>query len=129
MSNPSVIYCSLLYINVVQQARPPSSMMCTKATNVSCSLSFPPSTLISLRDTRFMCSAYQTQIQCCSASYALLLLSYPMQYYFTGTYIRQYHNLRPYIAVSAIPNFDPTQVSGEGEIVCIQIFIYIYIHI
>ena len=26
------------------------------------------------------------------------------------TYIRQYHNLRPYIAVSAIPNFDPTQL-------------------
>jgi ABC-type lipoprotein export system ATPase subunit len=24
------------------------------------------------------------------------------------TYIRQYHNLRPYIAVSKIPNFDPT---------------------
>ncbi|EED87024.1 predicted protein [Thalassiosira pseudonana CCMP1335] len=24
------------------------------------------------------------------------------------TYIRQYHNLRPYIKVSAIPNFDPT---------------------
>jgi len=26
------------------------------------------------------------------------------------TYIRQYHNLRPYIAVSAIPNFDPTEL-------------------
>lgn len=26
------------------------------------------------------------------------------------TYIRQYHNLRPYIAVSAIPNFDPTKL-------------------
>lgn len=26
------------------------------------------------------------------------------------TYIRQYHNLRPYIAVSAIPNFDPTML-------------------
>lgn len=26
------------------------------------------------------------------------------------TYIRQYHNLRPYIAVSAIPDFDPTQL-------------------
>ena len=26
------------------------------------------------------------------------------------TYIRQYHNLRPYISVSAIPNFDPTKV-------------------
>jgi tRNA uridine 5-carbamoylmethylation protein Kti12 len=26
------------------------------------------------------------------------------------TYIRQYHNLRPYIAVSSIPNFDPTKV-------------------
>ena len=26
------------------------------------------------------------------------------------TYIRQYHNLRPYIKVAAIPNFDPTQV-------------------
>lgn len=26
------------------------------------------------------------------------------------TYIRQYHNLRPYIAVSAIPNFDPSQL-------------------
>ena len=26
------------------------------------------------------------------------------------TYIRQYHNLRPYIAVSSIPNFDPTKL-------------------
>ena len=26
------------------------------------------------------------------------------------TYIRQYHNLRPFIAVSAIPNFDPTKL-------------------
>lgn len=26
------------------------------------------------------------------------------------TYIRQYHNLRPYITVSAIPNFDPSQL-------------------
>lgn len=26
------------------------------------------------------------------------------------TYIRQYHNLRPYIAVSAIPNFDPVKL-------------------
>jgi ABC-type nitrate/sulfonate/bicarbonate transport system ATPase subunit len=26
------------------------------------------------------------------------------------TYIRQYHNIRPYIAVSKIPNFDPTQL-------------------
>mmetsp|Transcript_17597 Transcript_17597/g.36757 ORF Transcript_17597/g.36757 Transcript_17597/m.36757 type:complete len:506 (+) Transcript_17597:219-1736(+) len=26
------------------------------------------------------------------------------------TYIRQYHNLRPYIKVSAIPNFDPTKL-------------------
>src|SRR5210317_1587035 len=26
------------------------------------------------------------------------------------TYIRQYHNLRPYIKVSAIPAFDPTQL-------------------
>ena len=26
------------------------------------------------------------------------------------TYIRQYHNLRPYIKVSAIPNFDPRQL-------------------
>jgi ABC-type lipoprotein export system ATPase subunit len=26
------------------------------------------------------------------------------------TYIRQYHNLRPYIAVTAIPNFDPTKL-------------------
>jgi hypothetical protein len=26
------------------------------------------------------------------------------------TYIRQYHNLRPYIGVSAIPNFDPTKL-------------------
>eukprot|EP00579_Thalassiosira_antarctica_P023218 CAMPEP_0201987892 /NCGR_PEP_ID=MMETSP0904-20121228/92033_1 /ASSEMBLY_ACC=CAM_ASM_000553 /TAXON_ID=420261 /ORGANISM="Thalassiosira antarctica, Strain CCMP982" /LENGTH=502 /DNA_ID=CAMNT_0048542017 /DNA_START=17 /DNA_END=1525 /DNA_ORIENTATION=+ len=26
------------------------------------------------------------------------------------TYIRQYHNLRPYIAVSAIPNFDPSKL-------------------
>jgi ABC-type lipoprotein export system ATPase subunit len=26
------------------------------------------------------------------------------------TYIRQYHNLRPYITVSAIPNFDPTKL-------------------
>ncbi|KAL7528922.1 hypothetical protein ACHAXR_004962 [Thalassiosira sp. AJA248-18] len=34
-------------------------------------------------------------------------------YYFApsaGTYIRQYHNLRPYIAVSAIPNFDPEKL-------------------
>ncbi|EJK62033.1 hypothetical protein THAOC_17375 [Thalassiosira oceanica] len=26
------------------------------------------------------------------------------------TYIRQYHNLRPYIAVSSIPNFDPNKL-------------------
>jgi hypothetical protein len=26
------------------------------------------------------------------------------------TYIRQYHNLRPYITVSKIPNFDPTRL-------------------
>eukprot|EP00584_Thalassiosira_punctigera_P010888 CAMPEP_0172545922 /NCGR_PEP_ID=MMETSP1067-20121228/15753_1 /TAXON_ID=265564 ORGANISM="Thalassiosira punctigera, Strain Tpunct2005C2" /NCGR_SAMPLE_ID=MMETSP1067 /ASSEMBLY_ACC=CAM_ASM_000444 /LENGTH=531 /DNA_ID=CAMNT_0013332759 /DNA_START=130 /DNA_END=1725 /DNA_ORIENTATION=- len=26
------------------------------------------------------------------------------------TYIRQYHNLRPYIAVSSIPNFDPSRL-------------------
>merc|ERR1719424_411135 len=26
------------------------------------------------------------------------------------TYIRQYHNLRPFIAVNKIPNFDPTQL-------------------
>ena len=26
-------------------------------------------------------------------------------------YIRQYHNLRPFITVSAIPNFDPNEVS------------------
>ena len=31
------------------------------------------------------------------------------------TYIRQYHNLRPYIAVSAIANFDPTKVSYRGK--------------
>ena len=30
-------------------------------------------------------------------------------------YIRQYHNLRPYIAVSAISNFDPTRVSMNGN--------------
>ena len=27
------------------------------------------------------------------------------------TYIRQYHNLQPYVAVSAIPNYDTTRVS------------------
>jgi hypothetical protein len=27
-----------------------------------------------------------------------------------STYIRQYHNLRPYITVSKIPNFDPTRL-------------------
>lgn len=26
------------------------------------------------------------------------------------TYIRQYHNVRPYVAVTKIPNFDPTQL-------------------
>ena len=26
------------------------------------------------------------------------------------TYIRQYHNLRPYVTVSKIPNFDPTSL-------------------
>jgi hypothetical protein len=26
------------------------------------------------------------------------------------TYIRQYHNIRPYITVSKIPNFDPTKL-------------------
>jgi hypothetical protein len=26
------------------------------------------------------------------------------------TYIRQYHNIRPYVIVSAIPNFDPKQL-------------------
>jgi len=26
-------------------------------------------------------------------------------------YIRQYHKIRPYIKISAIPNFDPTEVS------------------
>lgn len=30
------------------------------------------------------------------------------------TYIRQYHNLRPYIAVSAIANFDPTKLPYWG---------------
>jgi hypothetical protein len=27
-----------------------------------------------------------------------------------ATYIRQYHNLRPYITVTKIPNFDPTRL-------------------
>jgi ABC-type lipoprotein export system ATPase subunit len=27
-----------------------------------------------------------------------------------GTYIRQYHNMRPYIVVTRIPNFDPTKL-------------------
>lgn len=26
------------------------------------------------------------------------------------TYIRQYHNVRPYVVVTAIPNFDPTEL-------------------
>ena len=26
-------------------------------------------------------------------------------------YIRQYHKIRPYIKISSIPNFDPTEVS------------------
>jgi hypothetical protein len=26
------------------------------------------------------------------------------------TYIRQYHNIRPYVTVSKIPNFDPTKL-------------------
>ena len=33
------------------------------------------------------------------------------------TYIRQYHNLRPYIAVTAIPNFDPTKVCEYYDVV------------
>jgi len=28
-------------------------------------------------------------------------------------YIRQYHKIRPYIKVTSIPNFDPTEVSNE----------------
>ena len=27
-------------------------------------------------------------------------------------YIRQYHKIRPYIKISSIPNFDPTEVSN-----------------
>jgi ABC-type nitrate/sulfonate/bicarbonate transport system ATPase subunit len=43
------------------------------------------------------------------------------------TYIRQYHNLRPYIAVSKIPNFDPTSLpfwkiyEHEGKAGIIQV--------
>jgi len=31
-------------------------------------------------------------------------------YHYQCTYIRQYHNMRPYIVVTAIPNFDPTKL-------------------
>jgi ABC-type lipoprotein export system ATPase subunit len=43
-----------------------------------------------------------------------------------GTYIRQYHNMRPYIVVSQIPNFDPTKLpfwsiyEHEGKAATIQ---------
>jgi ABC-type lipoprotein export system ATPase subunit len=43
------------------------------------------------------------------------------------TYIRQYHNLRPYITVSKIPNFDPTSLpfweiyENEGKADSIQV--------
>lgn len=36
------------------------------------------------------------------------------------TYIRQYHNLRPYISVSAIPNFDPTNVRVSKAVVLVM---------
>ena len=43
------------------------------------------------------------------------------------TYIRQYHNIRPYVTVSAIPNFDPKQLpywdiyEREGKADTIQV--------
>ena len=43
------------------------------------------------------------------------------------TYIRQYHNIRPYVYVSAIPNFDPKQLpywdiyEREGKADSIQV--------
>jgi hypothetical protein len=42
------------------------------------------------------------------------------------TYIRQYHNMRPYITVSKIPNFDPARLpywdvyEGEGTAATIK---------
>ena len=43
------------------------------------------------------------------------------------TYIRQYHNIRPYVIVSAIPHFDPKQLpywdiyEREGKAATIQV--------
>ena len=43
------------------------------------------------------------------------------------TYIRQYHNIRPYVIVSVIPNFDPKQLpywdiyEREGKADTIQV--------